>query len=218
MKIKLASMGIKNNLFKWLTFSMALLLFACNSDDTDPLVLAAEINEVTDALHATFFEFQVEGGTIEQGFKDTRQGLHGIYGLSRADIDNLEGSNLSLFQCVEDIGPSVPQLVRIRTITNDFSTCRTDIGLDYRTDFLALQIRKEEIRGAYLTEFNNGMLTITQVNALLEELMRDFETESLVIKNQYSDTLKNCLNSYMRGFNDIFTREQWVQFRTCIVG
>ncbi len=206
-----------NTFFNCLLFSTILFLCSCNSDDTDPLVLAAEINEVTEALHSTFFEFQVTGGTIDMGFEDSRQGMHGIYGLSRADMDNLEGSDLSLFQCIENIGPSLPQLVRIRSITNDFSECRNDIGFNYRTDFLALQIRKEGIRGAYLTELNNGTLTNAQVVGLLDELKVEFEAESLEIKNQYSDAFKNCLNSYMRGFNDIFNRNQWLQFRTCIV-
>lgn len=199
-------------------FLLSLVLFiGCNSDDTDPDIVTAEINEVTDVLHETFYEFPVEGGTIEQGFEDPRQGLHGIYGASRADMDNLEGSNLSLFQCIETIGPSVNQLVRIRSITNDFSTCRNDIGFNYRTDYLALQIRKEEMRGAYLTEFKNGMLTMPQVNALLVELRSEFEIESLEIKKEYSDLFKNCLNSYMRGFNEVLSRDQWLDFRGCIL-
>lgn len=201
--------------------SLIVLLLVASScklglkGDEDPVL--EEMKIVTEALHQSFFEFTVLGGTEDEAFSLENEGMHGIYGVSRTDADNLEGDNLSLFQCIRDVNPSLTQLLRIRTATNEFSDCRNASSQSYTNAIRLLITNLEEQRAQILQSLQNGSITVLEARAQLTIIRTAARAEVLAEKEKVSEVLKACLLSYISQFNAILSPSQWMEFRSCIV-
>lgn len=203
---------MKNGLLLVLVF---LFTNACNSD-LDPIEEArieTEIDEVTNTLHESFFEFEVEGGDQNRSFEDSNEGLHGIYGVSRSDVDNLEGTNQNLFNCFQSIGLGLSRLNQLRNASRNFSICRFNTSVNYRSDFNVLLQRYEEERTG-LIENHKGNLNGLQVHLI--QLRVRFRAELLSLKESYSDDLRTCLRAFISEIRGILNNSQWEDFKECV--
>lgn len=183
--------------------------------EDDPVL--EEMKIVTEALHQSFFEFTVLGGTEDEPFRLENDGMHGIYGVSRTDADNLEGNNLSLFQCIRDVNPSLTQLLRIRTATNNFSDCRNASSQPYTEAIRKLIENLEVERAQILQSLQEGSLSLLEARAQFTTMRIAARAEVLAEKEKVSEQLKACLLAYMTEFNVILSPTQWTEFRACIV-
>lgn len=95
---------------------------SCVDDEPqDPAEIAVSIELMVDKVHQGFFEFEINGGTKEEPISLPSEGMDGIYGIRSADLDNLEGEDLSLFDCVNALNPGIVQKVRFRDVSNTFA-------------------------------------------------------------------------------------------------
>lgn len=198
---------------------LLIIVMSCQSDsELDPIDEAqteSEIDSVTEALHKTFFEFEVEGGDQNRAFEDNNEGLHGIYGVSRTDdASSLDGSNRNLFTCFQSIGLSLPQLNQIRGATNNFSSCRNRVARNYSADFANL-LQRMEAQRKQLVESHQGSPANLQTQ--LMELRETFRAELLELKETYSDELKACLKSYIENIRRRLSNTQWKDFKDCVL-
>lgn len=175
-----------------------------------------DLETVTEALHNTFFSFEVLGGSESEEFRLENDGMHGIYGLSRTDVDRLDGNNLTLFQCIQNTNPSIPQLVRIRTATNSFSDCRNSNSLAYRQAvnqiLLELAMNRRRLVDAMMT----GSIAPQDLREELNKLRVAAHASVLREKRNHSDKFRACLGGYIESLNGILTPAQWNQFRSCV--
>ncbi len=202
-------------------FELIILIFlivSCQSkSDLDPIDetrIESEIDQVTDALHQTFFEFEVEGGDQNRAFQDNNEGLHGIYGVSRTDANSLEGNKGSLFNCFQSIGLSLPQLNQIRGVTNNFSSCRNGVSRNYRRDFSNLLQNMESMRQQLIADHQGNDSSLQEK---LNELRTRFRVELLELKEVYGDELRDCLRTYIQNIQNRIDDGQWASFVECVL-
>ncbi len=199
--------------------SLLLILsihFSCvKEDDIDPLEVEATIEALVNKIHQGFFEFEIKGGTIDEPISLPTDGMDGIYGIRSADLDNLEGEDLSLFNCINNLNPSFLQRVKLRDSSNTFAVCRFATGLAYKEDINKLLERVEDERLAYIQQFEDGEITLTELNQELSELRRRFSLVYLDIKEFYSDIFKTCLETLVTDIQTILNNQQWQTFVSC---
>ncbi|WP_293016315.1 hypothetical protein [Mongoliibacter sp.] len=197
---------------------LIFLIVSCQSkSDLDPIDetrIESEIDKITDVLHQTFFEFEVEGGDQNRAYEDKNEGLHGIYGVSRTDANSLEGNKGNLFNCFQSIGLSLPQLNQIRGATNNFSACRNRVTRNYRGDFSSLLQNMEAQRKQLIANHQgNTSSLLTQLN----ELRNRFRAELLELKESYGDELRTCLRTYIENIRNRLDDGQWDAFVDCVL-
>lgn len=202
----------------FLPLLLTILIFSCQFDQKenpiDGVRVDSEIDDVTDALHNTFFEFEVEGGDQERSFEDRSEGLHGIYGVSRTDANNLEGNNRNLYNCFQSIGLSLPQMNQIRAATNSFSACRNNVSSNYRSEFSTLLKRVEDERKRIV---NNQQANPIAIQNQLTSLRNRFRKDLMDLKLEYSEELRTCLRAYIAEINRRLNEGQWNEFKECVL-
>ncbi|MBW3468093.1 hypothetical protein [Arthrospiribacter ruber] len=202
----------------FLPLFLSTLIFSCQfdqkEDPIDGVRADSELDDVTDALHNTFFEFEVEGGDQDRSFEDRSEGLHGIYGVSRTDANNLEGNNRNLYNCFQSIGLSLPQMNQIRAATNSFSACRNNVSRNYRSEFSSLLKRVEDERKRIV---NNQQANPIAIQNQLTALRNRFRKDLMDLKLEYSEELRTCLRSYIAEINRRLNEGQWNEFKECVL-
>ncbi|EOZ98636.1 hypothetical protein A33Q_1290 [Indibacter alkaliphilus LW1] len=208
---------------RFFILSIMVMFIACQMDrefdsdleeEDDENVSITDVDEVTDSLHETFFEFEVEGGDQNSAFQDQNEGLHGIYGVSRTDANNLEGNQLNIFNCFQSINLSLPQLNQIRAATNSFSACRNSEARIYKQEFNAL-LNQFETERKRLVDGHQG--SPASLQAELQDLRQQFREALLNLKKDYSDDLKSCLRDYVSNIKRRLNDSQWESFKNCVV-
>lgn len=190
--------------------------FSCvNEEDFDPLEVEAKIEALVSKIHQGFFEFEVKGGTIDEPISLPTEGMDGIYGIRSTELDNLEGEDLSLFNCINNLNPSFLQKVKLRDSSNNFAVCRYATGLAYKEDIHKLLDRVEVERLVYIQQFDNGEITLDELNQELSELRERFSLVYLDIKEFYSDIFKTCLETLVTDIQTILNNQQWQTFVSC---
>lgn len=204
---------------KSLLFPLLLLLIfqvsCAEEEDLDPLEVEASIEALVDKIHQGFFDFEINGGTIEEPISLPTEGMDGIYGIRSADLDNLEGDDLSLFNCINNLSPGIQQRVRLRNVSNTFAVCRYATGLAYKDDINALLERVEVERLAYIQQFEEGEITQESLIQELADLKERFSLVYLDIKEFYSDIFKTCLETLVIEIQTILNNQQWETFVNC---
>lgn len=195
-----------------------LLQFTSCVDDEpqDPAEIAATIELMVNKVHQGFFEFEIKGGTKEEPINLPTEGMDGIYGIRLADLDNLEGDDLSLFDCINSLNPGIVQKVKLRDVSNTFAVCRFSIGIAYKDDIAALLEKIELERKEIIEQFEDGQSTEQQMNEDLLELRNRFRLSYLDVKEFYSGFFRTCTHTLITEIQTILSHQQWRTFVTCI--
>lgn len=195
-----------------------LLQFTSCVDDEpqDPAEIAATIELMVNKVHQGFFEFEIKGGTKEEPINLPTEGMDGIYGIRLADLDNLEGDDLSLFDCINSLNPGIVQKVKLRDVSNTFAVCRFSIGIAYKDDIAALLEKIELERKEIIEQFEDGQSTEQQMNEDLLELRNRFRLSYLDVKEFYSGFFRTCTHTLITDIQPILNNQQWRTFVTCI--
>lgn len=200
-------------------FSLLLILsfqFSCVKDDyPDPLETQAAIDALVDKIHQGFYEFEVKGGTIDDPLSLPTEGMDGIYGIRSTDLENLEGEDLSLFNCINNLNPSFLQRVRLRDSSNTFAVCRYATGLAYKADIEKLLERVNAERLEFIREYEGGEISLEILNQELSELKERFSIVYLNIKGSYSDIFRYCLETLIKDLQIILNTQQWHTLVSC---
>ncbi|WP_373521849.1 hypothetical protein [Aquiflexum sp.] len=204
---------------KLLLFPLFLIIFfqfSCVKDENpDPLKVEATIEALVDKIHQGFFVYEIAGGTIEESIILPSEGMDGIYGIRSADLDNLEGDDLSLFNCLNNLNPGILQRVKLRDASNNFAVCRYATGLSYKDDIKVLLERVETERLDYIRQFEEGEITQESLIGELSDLKERFSLVYLDIKQFYSDLFKTCLKTLINDIQSNLTNQQWETFVGC---
>ncbi|WP_373493291.1 hypothetical protein [Aquiflexum sp.] len=204
---------------KFLLLSLFLILsfqYSCvKEEDLDPIEVGATIEALVNKIHQGFFEFEINGGTIDEPISLPTEGMDGIYGIRSADLDNLEGDDLSLFNCLNNLNPGIQQRLKLRSSSNTFAVCRYATGLAYKADITDLLDRVEVERLDYIRQFNEGEITQASLVQELTDLKERFSLFYLGIKEFYSDIFKTCLETLVVDIQIILNNQQWQTFVGC---
>lgn len=204
-----------------LNIFVLLLLFPLAScveeEPLDPAEIEASIESMVNKVHQGFFEFEILGGTKEEAIYLPSEGMDGIYGVRSADLDNLEGDDLTLFECVNTLNPGILQKVRLRDVSNTFAVCRFSISIAYKEDIAALLENTELERKNILEQFEIGELTEQEVEEDLLALKNSFRLSYLDIKEFYSGFFRTCTHTLITEIQTILTNPQWRTFVNCIL-
>lgn len=204
---------------KFLQFPLLLLLifqFSCTKEeDLNPFEVEATIDALVEKIHQGFFDFEINGGTIEEPISLPTDGMDGIYGIRSADLDNLEGEDLSLFNCINTLNPGIQQRVRLRNVSNTFAVCRYATSLAYMDDINDLLDRVEVERLNYIRQFEEGEITQELLIQELSDLKERFSLVYFNIKDFYSDFFKTCLDTLITDIQTILNNQQWETFVKC---
>lgn len=197
-------------------FLIFCFYFSCvDEKELDPLVVEATIEALVEKIHQGFFEFEIRGGTIDEPINLPTEGMDGIYGIRSADLDNLEGEDLSLFNCINNLNPGIQQRIRLRNSSNTFAVCRYATGLAYQDEITELLDRVELERLDYIRQFEDGEITEEFLVQQLEDLKERFAIVYLNIKKSYSDFFRNCLDTLVTDIQSILNNQQWETFVNC---
>ncbi len=201
-----------------LVFLLLFSLASCvDEEPLNPANIEADIELMVNKVHQGFFEFKINGGTKEEPISLPSEGMDGIYGIRSADLDNLEGDDLTLFDCVNTLNPGIVQKVKLRDVSNTFAVCRFSIGIAYKDDIAALLEKTELERKDILGQFEVGELTEQQMNENLLELRNSFRLSYLEIKEFYSGFFRTCTQTLITEIQTILNNQQWRIFVNCIV-
>jgi hypothetical protein len=210
-------MILSKKFFKLSILISQFLLFSCVKEvPQDIEVTAEQIARVVDKIHEGFFVFTVQGGTREQSFSIENEGMDGIYGVSRADLESLEGENLSLFNCVNTLNPGILQKIKINGASNTFSVCRYAVGLSYIAEIEELLEKSETERLEIIYRLEQGIITEFETIKEMDDLRERFLVSYLGIKNFYSEDFRTCLHTLVIEISVILNNNQWRIFFKCI--
>jgi hypothetical protein len=204
-----------NLLILTLLFSLASCV---DEEPLDPAEIDADIELMVNKVHQGFFEFEINGGTKEESISLPSEGMDGIYGIRSADLDNLEGDDLTLFDCVNTLNPGIVQKVKLRDVSNTFAVCRFSIGIAYKDDIASLLEKTELERQEIIGQFEVGESTEQQMNEKLLDLRNKFRSSYLEIKEFYSEFFRTCTNTLITEIQTILSNQQWTIFVNCILG
>ena len=207
--------------FSKIFLNLFVLLLSLHSscvdeEPQDPAEIAATIEQMVDKVHQGFFEFEINGGTKEQPISLPSEGMDGIYGVRSADLDNLEGDDLTLFDCVNSLNPGIVQRVKLRDVSNTFAVCRFSIGIAYKDDIAGLLEKIELERIEIIAQFEDGQSTEQQMNEDLLELRNRFRLSYLDVKEFYSGFFRTCTHTLITEIQTILSHQQWRIFVNCI--
>jgi hypothetical protein len=193
------------------------ILSSCIKEDPQiPEATTADIDRVVDKIHEGFFVFSIQGGTKTQAFSLENEGMDGVYGIRMADLENPEGENLRLFNCVNSLNPGILQKIKINEASNTFAVCRYSVGLSYIAEIEVLLAESEVERQGFIQMFEQGTLTESELDKEMDDLRERFIGSYLGIKNFYSEYFRECLHTLVTEISVIFNNEQWRIFLKCI--
>jgi hypothetical protein len=187
-----------------------------DEEPQDPAEIAATIERMVDKVHQGFFEFEINGGTKEEPISLPSEGMDGIYGIRLTDLDNLEGDDLSLFDCINSLNPGIVQKVKLRDVSNTFAVCRYSTSLTYQDDIADLLDNIEMERKDIIRQFELGQLNEQQLNEGLSELRARFVLSYLDIKDFFSGFFRGCTHTLITDIQTILSNQQWKTFVNCI--
>ncbi|MCL6258061.1 hypothetical protein M3O96_03115 [Aquiflexum sp. TKW24L] len=203
-------------LFLFLLLISGILLSCIKEEPQTPEATADEIDRVVNNIHEGFFVFSIQGGTREQAFSIKNEGMDGIYGVRRAELENLEGENLSLYNCVNTLNPGILQKIKINGASNTFSVCRYAVGLSYIAEIKVLLEKSETERLEIIQRFEQGIITESESDTEMDDLRERFAASYLGIKNFYSNNFRTCLHTLVTEISVILDNDQWQIFIMCI--
>lgn len=209
----------KSEVKKFFLFLILLILcfqYSCiKEEEFDSVEVKTTIEALVESIHQGFFDFEINGGTIEEPISLPTEGMDGIYGIRSADLDNLEGEDLSLFNCINSLNPGLLQRVKLRDVSNTFAVCRYATSLAYKEDIKELLDRVEVERLEYIRQFEAGEITQETLNQELADLKQRFSLVYLNIKEFYSEIFKTCLETMIRDIQSTLNNQQWQTFVNC---
>ena len=207
--------------FSKIFLNLFVLLLSLHSscvdeEPQDPAEIAAIIEQMVDKVHQGFFVFEINGGTKEEPISLPSEGMDGIYGIRLTDLDNLEGDDLTLFDCVNSLNTGIVQRVKLRDVSNTFAVCRYSTSLTYKDDIADLLENIEMERKDIIRQFELGQLNEQQLNEELSELRARFELSYLDIKDFFSGFFRGCTHTLITDIQPILNNQQWRTFVNCI--
>jgi len=206
-----------HNLIKVVFIVLAFLVIGSCEQKDEILPIEDDILNVTTDLHLSFYNFDIFGGNNNSIFEVENFGLNGIYALTRTQADDLVGNDKLLFECIKSVNPSLIQLISIKNSTDNFSLCRKAITPALIQDITDTQIEYNELRNALVIRFENKEINEEALLLGLLKLRNDLKNKVIAIKKKYDEPLKKCLYDYISGINKTLKKEQWKQFKACIL-
>lgn len=214
MKRKYKHMKITKKYLTLLVILPFILYCSCTEEEPE---LAEDITEsVVEKIHSGFFEFKVLGGTREEAIRLENDGMDGVYGIRLAELEELEGKDLNLFICINDLKIGILQQVRLKDVTNTFSICRYSVGLSYQEEVRSLLDSAELQRLEIISQSDQNLVSETEFNEAMDQLKEEFIDRYLLIKHFYSDHFKPCTETLIGEIYSILNGQQWQALVSCV--
>ena len=207
---------MKNNLRTLvMTAAVAFFAFSCqNNDDTAPVILDADVDEVAEYIANEILPIEIQGGTENTPFGLRTSEVEDLN--ARISTDRPMFPLIRLGACAEKLELSEEELAEARELAEGLLECRKEVHEDFRAELKEIISEMEAARKEAVLKLRSEEMTHAEFKAEMEKIRKTFHEAMKEIRKKHKETIKPCVRDFVKQLKELLGEENWDNLKECL--
>lgn len=198
---------------------------SCKKEVVEPLLNQSEtfttpqdeVSQISQDVNTEYLSVEMLGGTENEAFFVTNEGLTSIYLLEAGSFDATERSRPNAFiGCLKAQKLNERQIAAVRKALSAYEDCKAASVKRHRAAYAELHKKMEAARKDLISKLRNNEISKEEFQKAMRALQARFQNAVKEIKANNAKALKDCFEKFLSSLKEILTEDQWKAFIKCV--